>query len=64
MYFTYSTLFLICVKKQNIWKIAENGALFVIKASIMLMTSSKQKNIYYFKSNCFNKKQHKWLMFL
>ena len=34
-------------KKTKIWKITENGALFVRKADIMLMTSSKQRNIYY-----------------
>ena len=35
------------------------GALFVRKANIMLMTSSKQRNVYYVKFNFLNVKQYK-----
>ena len=58
--FTNSTLFLICVKKQNIWTIAEKWYLICQKASVMLMTLSKQGKRLFFKSNSFIRQQHEW----
>ena len=53
----------LCQNSKIFERELKNGTLFDIKTTIMLMTSSKQGNDYYFKHNCFIQKQHEWLMF-
>ena len=51
-YYKYNILFLDLGQKSKIFeRQLKNGTLFVKKANIMFMTSSKQGNVYYVKSN-------------